>query len=351
MLNILNTIPDGLLQASHQQLFALLGGPTLIHLEGRRSEPLFVSVLLHGNEDTSFHAIQALLTKYQDQPLPRSLSIFFGNLEAAQYDQRRLGHQPDYNRIWPGANGDDFPEQAIMQTVFNEMRQRKVFASIDIHNNTGLNPHYGCINSLDPRFLHLAAMFSRTVVYFIRPKGVQSMAFARLCPSITIECGKVGERSSIGHALEFVEGCLHLSEHPDHPIAKHDIDLFHTVATVKINPACSFDFEQRTSDISFNNDLEYFNFRELPVGTRLGLAQSLTPLEVIDEQGQPATEQFFHTEGGELYTARPVMPSMLTLDQQVIRQDCLCYLMERVPLAMLADPVLHKQLSASRVTD
>ena len=53
-----------------------------------------------------------------------------------------------------------------------------MFASIDIHNNTGLNPHYGCVNRLDPPFLHLATLFSRIVVYFKRPLGVQSAAFA-----------------------------------------------------------------------------------------------------------------------------------------------------------------------------
>jgi hypothetical protein len=26
------------------------------------------------------------------------------------------------------------------------------------------------------------------------------------------------------------------------------------------------------------------------------------------------------------------MPAMLTLDERIIRQDCLCYLMERYPL-------------------
>jgi hypothetical protein len=35
---------------------------------------------------------------------------------------------------------------------------------------------------------------------------------------------------------------------------------------------------------------------------------------------------------GELLTRRVVMPSMLTLDERVIRQDCLCYLMERFPI-------------------
>jgi succinylglutamate desuccinylase len=33
---------------------------------------------------------------------------------------------------------------------------------------------------------------------------------------------------------------------------------------------------------------------------------------------------------GQLQIIKSTMPSMLTLNQRVIRQDCLCYLMERL---------------------
>ena len=61
LLRVLDRVPDGLLEARVEGLYGLLGGPTLIHLRGRRSPGLFVSVLLHGNEDTGFYAAQALL--------------------------------------------------------------------------------------------------------------------------------------------------------------------------------------------------------------------------------------------------------------------------------------------------
>jgi hypothetical protein len=38
----------------------------------------------------------------------------------------------------------------------------------------------------------------------------------------------------------------------------------------------------------------------------------------------------FTFEDGEIRTTRPFMPAMLTLDERAIRQDCLCYLMERL---------------------
>jgi hypothetical protein len=42
------------------------------------------------------------------------------------------------------------------------------------------------------------------------------------------------------------------------------------------------------------------------------------------------TAQYFTFDQDEVRTARPVMPSMLSLDRRVIQQDCLCYLMDRI---------------------
>ena len=211
MLNEINTLPDGLLQCSVKSLESLLGGPTLIHLPGRRLEPLFVTVLAHGNESTGFYALQALLKKYQHRELPRALSVFIGNVAAASQGLRFLDGQSDYNRVWPGTEQKDAPEAAMMQQVVDSMRARKAFASIDVHNNTGINPHYGCINRVDNQLLHLASLFSRTVVYFIRPTGVQSMAMSGVCPAVTIECGKPDQEYGMAHAQDYMNACLHLT--------------------------------------------------------------------------------------------------------------------------------------------
>jgi len=56
------------------------------------------------------------------------------------------------------------------------------------------------------------------------------------------------------------------------------------------------------------------------------------PLDVSDDQGEQVAHRYFRVEGDMLRTIRPVMPSMFTLDERVIRQDCLGYLMERYPL-------------------
>jgi succinylglutamate desuccinylase len=349
----LEGLPEGLLALEAGRLASALQGPTLIHLRGRRDPALFVSVLMHGNETVGWEAIRDLLYRYASRGLPRSLSLFIGNVAAAAHGLRRLDHQPDYNRVWPSSDLPPTPEHRLMRQVTERMARRGVFASVDVHNNTGVNPHYACVNVIDHRFLHLATLFSRTVVYFLRPRGVQSMAMGQLCPAVTLECGKVGQALGMAHARDYLEACLHLSEHPLHPVAEHDIDLFHTVAQVKVPENVSFGFGQRGPDIHFAEDLDRLNFRELPRGTSLGRvkAGSSLMLEVLDEQGRDVRDRFFLVEDDELRVRVPLMPSMLTKDERVIRQDCLCYLMERYNDHLLVPGRTERGRSAGEAED
>lgn len=332
-IDIFNKVPDGLLDIQPPGLYTLLNNPTLIHLSGQRPETVFVSVLLHGNETTGFNAIQRLLKAYQDKPLPRHLSIFIGNISAARLGQRRLPKQPDYNRVWPGGEDGDCPEAKLMQHVWDEMRQRDLFASIDIHNNTGRNPHYACINRLDAEFLHLARLFSRTVVYFTKPSGVQSLAFCQLCPAVTVECGQSGKQHGVDHAREYVDAVLHLNEWPSHEVALQDVDIFHTVGIMKIPETLAIGFGEEQADICFAADFDHLNFCELPAGTAFARCQRQLPLQVCNEAGEDVAAEYFTCEQGELRTRQNFMPSMLTLDKTIIRQDCLGYVMERLRLS------------------
>ena len=328
----ITTLPDSLLSARPEQLHQLLGGPTLLHLSGMKTQPLFISVLLHGNEPTGFLALQRLLQHYQNKPLPRSVSIFFGNTQAAAHGLRRLDGQPDYNRTWPGTELPDSDETRLMQSIYNKMAPRKPFASIDIHNNTGLNPHYACINKLDNPFLHLAGLFSRLVVYFTRPKGVQSLSFAEICPAVTLECGRPDQQHGVDHAFEYLNSCLHVAEFSEQTLSHHDITVYHTVAQVKIRDNIRFGFDRDHNGLVLDKDLERMNFTEIKPGTRFGRVNQLDTLPVIayDENGRDVTELFFKLDQNDLIIRCRTMPSMLTLDERVIRQDCLCYLMEPI---------------------
>ena len=334
LLNERSELPLSLLEVGAEGLHDVLGGPTLFHLPGRRDPALFVSVLMHGNETTGWDAIRRVLRKYvsvDGLDLPRSLSLFVGNTAAAREGVRHLPGQPDYNRVWPGSETHGTPEHELMRAVMDRMTDRELFASIDVHNNTGLNPHYACVNVLEHSSLHLAALFGRTVVYFVRPRGVASMAMAALGPSVTLECGKVGQVRGIDHAADYLDACLHLAEIPSHPVARHDVDLYHTVAIVRVPADVDFGFADASATLNFPRNLDAMNFRELPVGSLIadiGTVDDL-PLDVRDEQDMHVAERYFALEDRRLVTRVPVMPSMLTCDPMVIRQDCLCYLMER----------------------
>jgi len=337
MLNELEALPPGLLDLDATELHAALGGPTLIRLDGRREQALFVSVLLHGNETTGWEAVRELLRRYEpgggDAPLPRSLVLFIANTAAAAAGLRRLDGQPDYNRVWPGGDGGDSPEYRMMAQVVARMAGHGVFASVDVHNNTGPNPHYACVNVLESRTLHLAALFGRIVVHFQRPRGVAAMAMATLCPSVTLECGRAGQVHGTEHARDYLDACLRLAAHPTHPVAPHDVDVFRTVAIVKIPADVRFGFAGDALDLCLAGDLDRLNFRELPAGTPFGevcsgSARSI-PFDVRDDADTDVAARYFERAGRELRTRVPLMPAMLTRDVRVIRQDCLCYLMER----------------------
>lgn len=329
----LDHFPDALLNLPAQDVHTVLPQPTLIHLDGRERSGVFVSVLLHGNETTGWAALQQLMRQYRKRGLPRALSIFVGNVEAARAGLRRLDGQPDYNRIWPGTELPPSAETWLAEQVVGIMAEREPFLSVDVHNNTGLNPHYACINRLSPDFLHLAALFGRLVVYFRYPKGVQSAAFAPLCPAVTLECGKPERPEGVEHAIRFLDSCLHLDHFPKAPLPSRDIDLYHTVAQVTIKPEIRFSYTDDAADLLLDGDLDHLNFAETPSGTRFGRVRhdDSMPILARDERGIERTHEFFALDADRwIKLKKTVMPSMLTLDETVIRQDCLCYLMERM---------------------
>ncbi len=329
---ILDHLPEHLLDLPATELHHHLAGPTLIHLPGRRPQPLFVSVLQHGNEVSGWDAVRRLLKgRYSRDPLPRSLVLLIANVRAAGRGQRRLADQPDFNRCWPG--GDDGPKTIwhdLMAGITEHMRKLKPFASIDIHNNTGLNPHYAAINRIEGERLHLASLFSHTVIYFTEPRGVQSTAFGEFCPAVTLECGRAGQVDGTDHAMAYLELVLNLDHLPDQPPSLENIELFQMIATVTVDQKTRFSFSDPSADLRFVPDLDRLNFTELPAGTRLAATSQSAPLVALSHDGRDVSGDCFSLSDGHIMTTRPLMPAMLTMDEAIIRSDCLCYLMERI---------------------
>jgi succinylglutamate desuccinylase len=335
-LTAIEGFPDRLLDVAATDLWRHLAGPTLFRIPGRtdsrKGGPVFVSVLLHGNEDTGWRAVQSVLQRHRDTPLPRPLIVLVGNIEAAKVNVRTLPGQEDYNRTWPGTPDPDTPLATLMREVVDIVRREAPFASIDIHNNSGNNPHYACVNSFAESHLHLARLFGRTVVYFEKPLGVQSGALARLCPAVTVECGRAGEAANVAHAAELIEAALALQQFPDHPVPEHDLDLMRTFAIIKVPPDASFSFDAADADFRFRADLDHLNFSLLEPGTVFGGVGNggRRRLDILPANDLAVADQYFEYAGGEIVLAQRAIPSMLTVDRNAARLDCVGYLMHRI---------------------
>jgi hypothetical protein len=208
VLTVLDHLPQGLLDLEAQELWQILPQPALIHLTGLNKSVLFISVLLHGNETTGWLAVRQLLRHYGNAPLPRSISLFIGNVVSARHRLRRLDSQTDLNRIWD--KNCQAVEAAIARGVMAEMTKRALFACIDIHNNTGRNPYYSCLSCLDPPFLDLARPFSSIVLYY--PPRVSAPllinAFSKFCPAVLLESGQPDRPEGTAHVLQYLEQIL-----------------------------------------------------------------------------------------------------------------------------------------------
>jgi succinylglutamate desuccinylase len=332
MITILDQLPENILEVDATRLHEFVDNHTLVHLEGKIKRPLFISILQHGDETTGWDAMKVLLKQNGDK-LPRSIYLLFGNVQAAKENLRQFDNQPDFNRCWPGIHNSTNEIAQTMAEITNMMTDIKPFASIDIHNNSGRNPHYAGINSLGTQFINLASLFSDTIIHFTSPDGIQSGAFAKFCPSVTIECGMSGTADGIEQTHTFLENLIHLSTLDSIPGVAEHRQVLNIFSTVKVKPEISIAIAgEVTNPVNFiiNDDLDYHNFHQLEAGTVFGLLDDENtdmPFVVTDQIGHDITDHYFEKRGKEVCIKQQVIPAMITQSVRAIRLDCLCYLM------------------------
>lgn len=316
--------PDGLLDCPAERLVEALGGPALIHIAGACEPALFISVLLHGNEISGWNALRRLLATVD--VLPRSLIIFIGNVYAAARGLRVLPGQRDFNRIWRGSISG--PEGQLAVCVRDWLRQRALFAAVDLHNNTGHNPHYSVLTRLDGDSRGLAYLFADKAVYIEEPDTVLSGMFDDLCPAVTLELGPVADPMCEERGLDFLQRCLALTAIP----APGDLSLYRTRVRVHVKDGVEFSFadDHRDTPLVLTSGVEGVNFHALPAGTAFGCSREPLSevLRVLDVAHRDVTDEYFERRGDSLELRRRVVPAMYTTDPVVVMQDCLCYFME-----------------------
>lgn len=328
-LNILKSIPDRLLNARVEDLHDLLGGPTLIHLKNNEKKPIFISTLLHGNEHSGFLAVQELLVDLTENKKLNdySLMIFIGNTLAAKENLRHLPDQVDFNRIW---NGGDCHGCKVAEEVIEYVQDKNLLCSVDIHNNTGKNPFYSCINKNDNQYFFLANFFSQLVVYFTEPHEVQSIAFSKFCPSVTIEAMKSGDEEGVNILVSKLRSLLNLDEIPK-KFKRENLDIYHTIARMKFNHNATFDFEfspSSSQDFSFLTHIEELNFKELKRGEIIAHVNNPSSLRIVDDNSSDVFDSSFEVRNGKLIVKKSFIPAMFTKNEEIIRDDCFGYIME-----------------------
>ena len=326
-------LPLGILDCSVENLGQYLSGPTLVRLPGLRQPPVFVSVLLHGNEHSGFVAIQSLLKEYfsRGHRLPRECWIFFGNLEAAKRNKRRLDEGPDFNRIWDETEASLRP---MVSYIKEQILKKKIEIVIDIHNNTGVNPIYSCITSPNKACLGLASLFSNFVILATEPKSALSLQFSSLVPvAMTLECGISRSPLGIERAKKLVRACLEMESSELYNLPIEHIEAYQSMARIEIDRGLSVGLmgdTGRQPDLLLRPDLEQMNFREYDSGTFLGRLKfpKKSWCRVL-----PMAEGFdmniFRVRGLNIEFNQPLVPAMFTLEKEILKQDCLGYLMKR----------------------
>mgnify|MGYP000615515299 CR=1 FL=1 len=332
MLQLLNEFPESILDAPSTELHKYLQGPTLIELPGKSGKTLSLSCLIHGNEYSGLLAIQELIRKYKDMGFPRPVDIFIGNVEAAAQGKRQLDEGKDYNRIW---SAGDSLEQGIASQILEHAKQRNLFASVDLHNNSGRNPCYSVVANKDTSSLNLASLFSDIVMYNPVFRATRTQAFAEICPSITIEASTPGNKEGLERIMSLIESLLHMDELPSKPVNELNFTSVTTLGTVFIPESASVAVGQSSSktDFVFDNDFDLINFTSVPVNTKIGYYHSEARLIAKDKDGNDLSDAFFEYKNGEIYTKEEIMPAMITLEPSILKSDCVCYLMKEIQLS------------------
>jgi len=326
-LTTLDSLPSSFYEDSLEEFLAEFENPVIFNLDGEISDqPIFISTLLHGNELSGIIALRRYFKKFKGQLLPRKVILLLGNIEATKKHIRKHDDEPDYNRIWNSNGKTGYHQKA--REILDFVKKANPLLCLDLHNNTGKNPMYACINKLEMDHVYLAKLFAETVVYFTEPSEVMSVNCAKFAPSLTIEAGISENEEGILKLIGFFEKVFSLTCLKN--FEEKQFEIFHTFAKIKVSKSSTVSFHDRECDLVFRADLDEFNFLKQPPGMVLGnYKDNKSGIIIIDSNGSDITDLFIKYDDNEIVLKREFIPSMFTKNVKVIHQDCLGYLMEK----------------------
>ena len=162
------------------------------------------------------------------------------------------------------------------------------------------------------------------------PDTMLASVVAEYAPAVTIECGPPGSPAVEDEVAAFLEAMLSGDAAHTPSMLFEPPPVLRTVATVRVPEGVSFAVDDDDAELSLLPDLDAHNFQLMPPGTPVARVRDDSParLEVLDERGRDVSDRYFRRSNGHLVTVDAIMPSLLTLNERIIRQDCLCYVME-----------------------
>ncbi len=314
--DIRHEFDDGLLEVEAKDLHQWLSGPTIFDLRHHRKRPFFVATLLHGNETTGWDATRHFIEAHPEA----SFILLVGNPTAAAAGMRHLPHEMDFNRVWL--------QEPWCSTLRALLADVDPWCGIDIHNNSGPNPHYSVVTNRKAATLSLATLFSNKIIFTDHTLEILGHALSLHCPALTIETGTVDDPRSEERAFNMLHQLNELDEVPD---ASFDaLESFATLGIVKVQhehaDLCTFP--------QFSTELEDKSFSVLPAGSRFAERLSngwhLTvsnPANKLD-----LTCEYFDFRDQGVYLKQDVVLSMFTRKPLLALQDCVCYFLASVNL-------------------
>ncbi len=315
------SIDPEILDFHASDLSSVLEGPTLFDLRTPNTPPIFVSVLLHGNEISGWDALRSLLKDQIRSGAMASMYVLIGNVLAASQCVRALDEQPDFNRIWDGKHTS---ESNWTLEVIEEVASGKPWFALDIHNNTCPNPHHSVITDMNPATLSVAREFSDIAMFATQPPGVLSRRCSEFCTAITIEVGTPWDRESTIRAKEFLTTLTSRGHLP--ATSGDDLLIYRNNIRVVIENAHD---KKEWQVPRFTPSLNQWNFKTLAKGTEIARVKpGGGRLVAHDDHMHDVTNDYLEYNGDEVVLARNVIMSMYTEDPRIALQDCVCYFLE-----------------------
>jgi hypothetical protein len=327
------SVPDRL-----EDFLGALRGPTLFHVAGEdRSRTRVVAGSLHGNEPSGMRAIHRAL---REGIRPRTDVLYYiGGVEAAReeprFSFRFLPGRRDPNRCfrppWIGIDG------RIARDVLRLIEERSglLELAVDLHNNTGRNPAYAIVPTLEGPHLALSVLFTTRVIHSRLSQGTFDEAVGRWCPSVTIECGQTHDPAADATAWQGLLRLLNLDRLEPLVVHPESLEIFVAPIRVEIAPGLSIAFGDRphsSAEVTIDGDVDRHNFETLEAGTRIGFVRPGTrwPLRALDEAGAERSHELFAVDvDGALVTRQAIVPIMMTTNPVIAVSDCLFYTVRR----------------------